>query len=102
MVRIRGLFLFYRSFFLKPGLLLTTIGCCLYYKNAKYALSVGPPVFLLKAIVFATTAYIVYRSKKLYYYYNLQLSYFTLVLTAFVLDFFLFFTCLKMTKYLLS
>lgn len=100
MARIRDLLLFYRSFFLKPGLLLTTLGWFLYFKNAKYNLSVGPPVFVLKALVFAVTAYMVYSRKELFFYYNLGLSYFRLVFTAFILDFFIFFAGLKIASYL--
>src|SRR5690349_5012277 len=99
MARIRGLLLFYRSFFLIPGLILSICGCYLYYRNAKYDFGVGHAVFALKFIVFALAAYTAYRSKELYYYHNLQLSYITLTVTAFILDFLLFCACFKITSY---
>jgi hypothetical protein len=99
MARIRGLLLFYRSFFLIPGLILTICGCYLYYRNAKYEFGMGPYVVALKFIVFALAAYSAYRSKELYYYYNLRLSYVKLVVTAFMLDFLLFFSYFKIASY---
>ncbi len=99
MARIRGLLLFYRSFFLIPGLILTVCGCYLYYRNAKYDFGVGPSVLGLKFIVFALAAYSAYRSKQLYFYYNLRLSYIQLIITSFILDFLLFFAYFKIASY---
>lgn len=99
MARIRGLILFYRSFFFIPGLILSICGCYLYYRNAKYNFGLGHAVFALKFIAFAFAAYVAYKSKELYYYYNLQLNYAALVGTAFILDFLLFCACFKITSY---
>lgn len=99
MARIRGLLLYYRSFFLIPGLLLTTAACGLYYKNARYADSIVPAILTLKVITFGLTAYLNWQRKERYYFFNLGLSPVQLIVSACLIEWLIFFTLFYITSF---
>lgn len=99
MARIRGLLLYYRSFFLVPGILLILCACWVYRSNAAKHLGILPAILSLKAIAFGMTAYVAHQRKERYYFFNLGLGPYLLTGTAFVIDFLLLFTALTLTSF---
>lgn len=101
MARIRGVLLFYRLFFLIPGLLLTCIGCYLYHRNVQVELTIIPAIYAMKILTLGMTAWMVSRRKELYYFFNLGINSKQLITAACTIDLLIFITGLTATAKLL-
>jgi len=101
MARLRGLLLYYRLFFLIPGLLLTLVGSVLYYRNARYDFNITPAILSLKILALGMTAWTASRRKERYYFFNLGISNTLLIGSACIIDILLFAIVLQITIKLL-
>ncbi|MET6996672.1 hypothetical protein [Chitinophaga defluvii] len=96
MIRIRGLLLFYRNLFW-PTFIITL--CCCHIVRI-WGISTLGPLIWLKLLSDALAFYFlkVYRSKQLYFFYNLRLSYTILIVFSVIADLALFSLALSFTQ----
>lgn len=99
MKKILGFLTFYRFFFLIPTLILTLCACFLYYQNSKYGITSS--IVILKLITTGLICYACYGRKELYFYFNLGLSFSTLIICAVITDLLIFQLSVYLTKILL-